>query len=209
MKEPETMTAAARPSVRMGVLAATVVSAVTLAISIFELSAMDVFPSALLLLGILPLTALVFFACLLWSASQLLRIRKDGVKFALPFAICVAALLVLGWLACGPFMKYSELWQLAINTSTTILTFLMVFLIQRSQNKEAKAVQLKLNEIVASLEGASNRMIAIEDLGEKELDDLAPGIEGEDGVAVAQAFELGWWRQVGRLGGRQSEVDRP
>ena len=84
----------------------------------------------------------------------------------------MAALLVLVWLACGPFMKYSELWQLAINTSTTILTFLMVFLIQRSQNKEAKAVQLKLNEIVASLEGASNRMIAIEDLGEKELDDL-------------------------------------
>lgn len=85
----------------------------------------------------------------------------------------IAALLVLGWLACGPFLHYSQLWQLAINTSTTILTFLMVFLIQRSQNKEAKAVQLKLNEIVAALEGASNRMISIEDLGEKELDDLA------------------------------------
>lgn len=85
----------------------------------------------------------------------------------------MAALLVLGWLACGPFLDYSELWQLAINTSTTILTFLMVFLIQRSQNKEAKAVQLKLNELVAALEGASNRLISIEDLGEKELDDLA------------------------------------
>ncbi len=84
-----------------------------------------------------------------------------------------AALLVLVWLACGPFLNYSELWQLAINTSTTILTFLMVFLIQRSQNKEAKAVQLKLNEIVAALDGASNRMISIEDLGEKELDELA------------------------------------
>ena len=85
----------------------------------------------------------------------------------------MAALLVLGWLACGPFLHYSQLWQLAINTSTTILTFLMVFLIQRSQNKEAKAVQLKLNELVAALEGASNRMISIEDLGEKELDELA------------------------------------
>jgi low affinity Fe/Cu permease len=84
-----------------------------------------------------------------------------------------AALLVILWLACGPLVGYSELWQLAINTSTTIVTFLMVFLIQRSQNKEAKAVQLKLNEIVAALEGASNRMISVEDLGEKELDALA------------------------------------
>ena len=84
-----------------------------------------------------------------------------------------AGLLVLIWLASGPLVGYSEMWQLAINTSTTIVTFLMVFLIQRSQNKESKAVQLKLNEIVAALEGASNRMISVEDLGEKELDALA------------------------------------
>jgi low affinity Fe/Cu permease len=84
-----------------------------------------------------------------------------------------AALLVILWLASGPLVGYSETWQLAINTSTTIVTFLMVFLIQRSQNKESKAVQLKLNEIVAALEGASNRMISVEDLGEKELDALA------------------------------------
>ena len=84
-----------------------------------------------------------------------------------------AALLVILWLASGPLVGYSENWQLAINTSTTIVTFLMVFLIQRSQNKESKAVQLKLNEIVAALEGASNRMISVEDLGEKELDALA------------------------------------
>jgi low affinity Fe/Cu permease len=83
-----------------------------------------------------------------------------------------AAALVLGWLLCGPLVGYTEAWQLVINTSTTIITFLMVFLIQRSQNKEAKAVQLKLNEIVAALDGASNRMISIEDLGEKELDAL-------------------------------------
>jgi low affinity Fe/Cu permease len=84
-----------------------------------------------------------------------------------------AGLLVLVWLICGPLVHYSEMWQLAINTSTTIITFLMVFLIQRAQNKESKAVQLKLNEIVAALEGASNRMISIEDLGEKELDALS------------------------------------
>lgn len=105
------MTAAARPSVRMGVLAASVVSAVTLSIAIFELSAMDVFPSALLLLGIVPLTALVFFACLLWSASQLLRIRKDGMKFAAPFAICVAALLVLVYAPLSQIYLGQNFWR--------------------------------------------------------------------------------------------------
>jgi hypothetical protein len=83
-----------RPSVRAGALAAAIVSVVTLAIATFELSMGD-FPSALVLMGIVPVAALLFFACLLWSASQLLRIRKDGAKFALPFAICVATLLAL------------------------------------------------------------------------------------------------------------------
>lgn len=87
-------TTAARPSVRAGVLAAAIVCLVTLSIATFELSMGD-FPSALVLMGIVPLAALLFFACLLWSSSQLLRIRKDGVKFAAPFAICAATLLVL------------------------------------------------------------------------------------------------------------------
>jgi low affinity Fe/Cu permease len=67
---------------------------------------------------------------------------------------------------------FSDTWQLVINTGTTIVTFLMVFLIQRSQNKESRAVQLKLNEIVAALEGASNRLIDVESLSERELDVL-------------------------------------
>src|ERR1044072_1095646 len=86
--------AAARPSVRAGVLAATIVCGVTLAIAAFELS-IGYFPSAVVIMGIVPLAALLFFACLLWSASQLLRIRKDGAKFAAPFAICLATLLAL------------------------------------------------------------------------------------------------------------------
>ncbi len=65
--------------------------------------------------------------------------------------------------------RYSDTWQLTINTVTTVVTFLMVFLIQRSQNKDALAVQLKLNEVVAALDGASNRLIAVEDLSEHEL----------------------------------------
>ena len=69
----------------------------------------------------------------------------------------------------GPLFHYSDTWQLVINTGTTIVTFVMVFLIQRAQNKESLAVQLKLNEIVAAIEGASNRMISVEDLSEKDL----------------------------------------
>jgi low affinity Fe/Cu permease len=80
-----------------------------------------------------------------------------------------AALLIVLWLVSGPLFHYSDTWQLSINTVTTIVTFLMVFLIQRSQNKEAMAVQLKLNELVASKTGASNRLIDVEDLTEGEL----------------------------------------
>jgi len=80
-----------------------------------------------------------------------------------------AVLLVLLWLVSGPLFRYSDTWQLSINTLTTIVTFIMVFLIQRSQNKEALAVQLKLNELVAAKRGASNRLIDVEDLSEQEL----------------------------------------
>lgn len=81
----------------------------------------------------------------------------------------LACLVIVLWLISGPFFHYSDTWQLVINTATTIVTFLMVFLLQRSQNKESQAMQLKLNEILAALEGASNRLINIEDLGEEEV----------------------------------------
>ena len=84
-------------------------------------------------------------------------------------AFIAAMTVVIVWLASGRHFKYSDTWQLVINTSTTIVTFLMVFLIQRAQNKGALAVQLKLNEIVAALEGASNQLISVEDLSEGEL----------------------------------------
>jgi low affinity Fe/Cu permease len=73
------------------------------------------------------------------------------------------------WAITGPVFHFSDTWQLVINTGTTIVTFLMVFLIQRAQNKDAQAVALKLNEIVASIEGASNRLIDVEELSEKDL----------------------------------------
>ncbi len=84
----------------------------------------------------------------------------------------LAAFLIVGWLVTGPLFRFSDTWQLSINTVTTIVTFLMVFLIQRSQNKDSLAVQLKLNELVASKRGASNRLIDIEDLTEHELEIL-------------------------------------
>ena len=84
-------------------------------------------------------------------------------------AFVVALLVIVAWAASGPLFGFSETWQLVINTSTTIVTFLMVFLIQRSQNKDSLALQLKLNELVAAMDGASNRLIDVEDLSEAEL----------------------------------------
>jgi low affinity Fe/Cu permease len=89
-----------------------------------------------------------------------------------PWAFGAALAIVLAWLATGPLFHFSDTWQLVINTGTTIVTFLMVFLIQQTQNKDTKAIELKLNELVAAVEGASNRLIDIEDLSEEELDAL-------------------------------------
>jgi low affinity Fe/Cu permease len=91
--------------------------------------------------------------------------QAAGTSWA--FIIALSAVII--WAATGPIFKYSDTWQLVINTSTTIVTFLMVFLIQRTQNKDALAIHLKLNEIVAALEGASNRLIDVEDLTEEEV----------------------------------------
>lgn len=86
-----------------------------------------------------------------------------------PVTSILAFTLIIIWAICGPFFDYSDTWQLIINTGTTIITFLMVFIIQQSQNKDTLAVQLKLNELIACQELASNRLIDIEDLTEEEL----------------------------------------
>jgi low affinity Fe/Cu permease len=88
-----------------------------------------------------------------------------GSTAAFVCAVCI----VLAWAICGPVFHYSETWQLVINTGTTIITFLMVFLIQKSQNKDSLAIQLKLNELVAAHEFASNRLVSVEDMTEEEL----------------------------------------
>ncbi|MEO8673298.1 MAG: low affinity iron permease family protein [Tahibacter sp.] len=86
-----------------------------------------------------------------------------------PFAFGLASAAVLLWAATGPMFHFSENWQMVINTGTTIVTFLMVFLIQQAQNKDGVAVHLKLNELLASHRDASNRLVSIEDLDENEL----------------------------------------
>ena len=91
--------------------------------------------------------------------------RKTGS----PVAFIIAAALVVVWAALGPVFDYSDTWQLVINTSTTIITFLMVFIIQQSQNRDTAAIHLKLNELIASHDKASNRLVDVEDLTEEEL----------------------------------------
>jgi len=86
-----------------------------------------------------------------------------------PLIFIIACSAVLLWAITGPLFNYSDTWQLVINTGTTVITFLMVFLIQQSQNKDSLAIQLKLNEIVASIDGASNRLINVQDLSESDL----------------------------------------
>jgi low affinity Fe/Cu permease len=86
-----------------------------------------------------------------------------------PWAYLVAVGFTLVWLASGPFLQFSESWQLIMKTASGMVTFIMVFLIQRSQDKNSLAMQIKLNEIIAALHGANNRMISIEDLSEGEI----------------------------------------
>lgn len=89
-----------------------------------------------------------------------------------PVAFITAVIIIIVWALTGPIFQFSDTWQLVINTGTTIITFLMVFLIQQSQNKDTMALHLKLNELIAATKGASNRLIDVEDLTPQELDIL-------------------------------------
>ena len=89
-----------------------------------------------------------------------------------PAAFIIALLLIIVWGLTGPIFHYSDTWQLVINTGTTIITFLMVFIIQQTQNKDTTALQIKLNELIASSEAASNRLVSAEDLTTDELEVL-------------------------------------
>jgi low affinity Fe/Cu permease len=99
--------------------------------------------------------------------ARLSRLATEWSGSSAAFGLAVATILI--WLVTGPYFEFSDTWQLIINTGTTIVTFLMVFLIQRAQNKDSQAIHLKLNELVAAIKGASNRLINIEELTEDEI----------------------------------------
>jgi len=99
-------------------------------------------------------------------AAKITKITGSSTAFLI--ALCI----IICWAFLGPVFHYSDTWQLVINTGTTIITFLMVFVIQQSQNKDSLAIQLKLNELIAAEERASNRLIDVEDLTQAELETL-------------------------------------
>src|SRR3954468_22859859 len=94
-----------------------------------------------------------------------------------PWAFIAAALLIIVWAISGPLFGFSEVWQLVINSGTTIITFLMVFLIQNTQNRDAKAMHLKLDELLRGVEGARTSMVDLEDLSDEDLDRLQSEFE--------------------------------
>src|SRR5713226_3785869 len=108
------------------------------------------------------------FICVIRDAFRIFA-RQSSIILGSAWAFTAAILIIVTWAVTGPMFHFSDTWQLAINTGTTIVTFLMVFLIQQTQNKDGLAIQLKLNELVAALEGASNRLISVEDLTSEEL----------------------------------------
>ncbi len=94
-----------------------------------------------------------------------------------PAGFALAALIIIAWVATGPIFRFSDTWQLVINTSTTIVTFLMVFLIQNTQNRDSEAMQLKLDELIRAVEGAHNALLDLEEMEEGELDRMKANYE--------------------------------
>ena len=102
--------------------------------------------------------------------NRLARVSADVMGH--PWSFILSTLLCVVWAVSGPFFEYSDTWQLVINTATTVLTFLAVFLIQNTQNRDGLAIQLKLDELIRSVGGARNRLVHLEDLTDAELDTL-------------------------------------
>jgi low affinity Fe/Cu permease len=104
--------------------------------------------------------------------------RHSSIALGSAWAFAGAVLVILVWVLTGPMFHFSDTWQLVINTATTIVTFLMVFLIQNTQNRDAKAVHLKLDEVIRALKGARNQLVDLENLSDEELKKLEEQFKG-------------------------------
>jgi low affinity Fe/Cu permease len=111
------------------------------------------------------------FFCVVQDAFRVFA-RHSSMILGSAWAFAGAVLVIAVWLLTGPTFHFSDTWQLIINTATTIITFLMVFLIQNTQNRDAKAVHLKLDEMIRALKGARNKLVDLEDLSDEELKKL-------------------------------------
>jgi low affinity Fe/Cu permease len=111
------------------------------------------------------------FFCVVTDAFRVFA-RKSSAVLGSPWAFATAILIILVWALTGPTFHYSDTWQLIINTGTTIVTFLMVFLIQNTQNRDAKAMHLKLDEIIRALRDARNELVDLEELSDEDLNKL-------------------------------------
>jgi low affinity Fe/Cu permease len=98
--------------------------------------------------------------------------QRISEMMASPSAFLAAVIVIVIWLGTGPFFRFSDTWQLIINTATSIITFLMVFLIQNTQNRDTKAIQLKLDELLRSVKAARNELVSLENLSDEELERL-------------------------------------
>src|SRR5881396_2290311 len=111
------------------------------------------------------------FFCVVSDAFRIIA-RRSSTVLGSAWAFAGALLVILVWVLTGPTFHFSDTWQLIINTATTVITFLMVFLIQNTQNRDAKAVHLKLDEMIRALKGARNKLVDLEDLSDEELQKL-------------------------------------
>ena len=117
------------------------------------------------------------FFCIVSDAFRVFA-RRSSATLGSAWAFAAAILIIIVWGATGPTFHYSDTWQLIINTGTTIVTFLMVFLIQNTQNRDAKAVHLKLDEIIRAIKGARNELVDLEDLSDEDLAALEKQFQG-------------------------------
>ncbi len=117
------------------------------------------------------------FFCIVRDAFRCFA-QRASVLLGSAWAFCGAVLVIVVWLVTGPTFHFSDTWQLIINTATTVVTFLMVFLIQNTQNRDAKAMHLKLDELIRAVKGARNQLVDLENLSDEDLKKLEEQFQG-------------------------------